>query len=229
MKTSLLLVSVPCLVFGQSTGLEDPGAAAAFFKADGANEVRMVRANLDEDRDEEAIVIASWKRSRRPPRAIVFDRRSDAWRQVAEFDGGLHWADEGSARFVQVRSLVSPDREDLIVRDATGGTGFVGIRLAVHRMRNGTLHEVFSGAESQETYEFDKQVTVLEAATFDFQPPRIVERRREIREPELRTSQKPHAQSDTCGVFQWSEPAFRFVPDPAATCACPADENDLHR
>lgn len=215
MNASLLLVSVPCLVFGQSTGPEDPGAAAALFKADGANEVRMVRANLDEDRDEEAIVIASWKLQ--PPVALVFDRRNGDWHRVAEFHGGRHWMEEGSARFVEVRSTVSKDRQDLIVREANGGTGLLATYRSVHRMRNGKLHEVYSSVESQESRADDTQETVLEAATFDFQPPRIIERRKEIRQPDFPVSTKPPAQIDTCGVFQWSEPAFRFIPDPAAT------------
>ncbi len=217
MKTRLLLVSLPCLVFGQSTGPEDPGAAAASFTADGAGEVRMVRANLDEDREDEAIVIASWKGALQPPVALVFDRRNGVWYRVAEFHGGRHWMEEGSARFLEVRFTVSPDRQDLIVRETNGGTGILGTHLSVHRMRNGKLHEVYSSVESEESRADEKQETVVEAATFDFQPPRIIERRKEIREQDFPVSAKPPAQIDTCGVFQWSESAFRFVPDPAAT------------
>lgn len=216
MKTSALLVSVSYLVFGQSPRPEDPGAAEVWFRSSGASEVRTVRANLDEDREDEAVVIASWKRSLQQPRAIVFDRHGGGWRQVAEFDGGRHWMDEGSSGFLQVRSTVSADRQDLIVREGHGGTGFAGTYLSIHRMRAGKLHEVHAAVESEESRPDHPEETVLDAATFDFQPPRIIERRRVIRQPDVPASMPP-TEIDTCGAFQWSEPEFRFVPDPAAT------------
>lgn len=216
MKPSLLLLAIPYLVSGQSTRPQDPGAAEVWFRSSGASEVRTIRVNLDEDREDEAIVIASWKHGQQPPRAIVFDRYGGGWRQVAEFDGGRHWMDEGSSRFPRVRSTVSADRQDLIVRQGNGGTGFFGTYLSIHRMRAGKLHEVYAAVESEESHPDHKEETVLDAATFDFQPPRIIERRRVIRQPDVPTS-RPPTEIDTCGVFQWSEPEFRFVPDPAST------------
>lgn len=213
----LLLGSVACWLHGQSTIPGDPGAAAVVLRSDGASEVRTIRANLDDDPEQEAIVVASGKGALQPPLAIVFDRQDGGWRRVAEFDGGRHWMNKGTERFLRIRSTVSKDRQDLIVRDANGGTGIFGTYLTVHRMRNGKLHEVFSAVESEESRPDHKQETVLDAATFDFQPPRIVERRREIREPDLPSSASPPRQIDTCGVFQWSEQEFRFMPDPTAT------------
>lgn len=102
-------------------------------------QAQLLFANLDADPDLEAIIVLqqlnyAW--------AAVFDRRVKAWQRVAFFGCWCKYEHDPLARFLELRSLVEPGRNEIIVRDSLGGTGSYWRDVVVCRMIGGAPREI---------------------------------------------------------------------------------------
>jgi len=207
-----------------------------FTKVDG---LRLIYAQLDDDPALEAIVTFSQESY---DHAAVYRRAASKWRQVALLECWCKYERDPLAQFLELRRLVDPKHEDLIVRESSGGTGVYWRDALFYRMSHGVLQEILQIPEERRNCNPvapDGSEAYCEATRSTIYYPQWTPRQQTIvvttakgREP----MPSPHADfypppaynltratPVACQAYVWNQSKFRFIEDAKTTSIyCPS-------
>ncbi|HEV2232272.1 MAG TPA: hypothetical protein VGV68_02570 [Terriglobia bacterium] len=201
-----------------------------FTKVD---DVRLTWARLDEDPLLEAIITFN-----QGPydHAAVYRRAGRKWRRVALLECWCKYERDPLAQFLELRRLVEPKYETLIVRESSGGTGVYWRNALFYRMSDGVLQEILQIPEERRNCNAvaaDGSEAYCEATRSTIFYPQWTPRQQTIvvttskgREPmpsPLENFYPPPAYNLTrstsiaCQAYIWNQSKFRFIEDAKST------------
>lgn len=211
---------------GMPESLRRPPRKPGWVDTTRVKDVRLLIADLDEDAELEAIITFLQEAY---ATAIVLDGKAGQWYAVARLTCWCKYEPYGLETFIELRHLVDPVQQELIIRDSLGGTGVYWRDLIIYRMRNGTLHEVLRIPEKRRqcspTVPADVRTCLVTRADISYlrgaASRTVVVATFKGEMPVLAATQnrnwRPYLTEEQCESFVWEESEFRFVVDSEAT------------
>lgn len=191
------------------------------------NQVRLAFVNLDGDPTLEAIVTFDQQFHREW--AAVLKQVKGGWLRIGLLHCWCKYERDPLTGFFEMRSLVDPNRYDLIVRDSLGGTGVYWRDTVIYRMKDNALHEVLRVREEYRechltpgwcddtrsdlsfTSEQSSKTIIVSTVKGRIPLPRP-ERANSDSYPPL-GDRLWHPVPQACQAYSWSASMFLFVPD----------------
>jgi hypothetical protein len=196
-------------------------------------DVTLIHVRLDDNPDPEVVLTFGQGTY---AQGAVFRREGAQWFRVALLNCWCKYERDPLARFLEVRQLVDPRHDDLIVRDSLGGTGVYWRDAVFYRMDNGGLREILRVPEERRNCNTQKpnqratycDVTLSRIFYPNWSPQQqaivvtTVKGRENI--PAPRGDFYPSLAGNLinsvptgCEAFLWNEIGFRFGADATAT------------
>lgn len=176
------------------------------------SDARLLRVNLDTDKELEAILI--YTDNRPATHALILKKEKDGWWQVGDFHYWWHWNSEQAEHLIELREIVWPGRKDVIVRRVNGGSGATATDLSIYRMYGGRLYRVFETNENNENMATAEHSDLSYYDADSAEQPSIVVHRIK---PRLSAETATRPKQSGCTGYAWNASKFAFVEDKAAT------------